>query len=489
MRKLAIARLWYEGNSFSPIPTGLPVFEAREFFQGDAAKDFYRGTSTEIGAVVDFAERSRDWSVEFLLCAAAPPGGPMTQDAFAEIRDTMLDGLGRDQWDAVYLSLHGATITESNPTPELELLQRVRHVIGRTPLAVTFDLHANLGAAMIDLVDIAVGYKTYPHIDMAEVGARAIALAVETVEGRIRPVCALAKVPAILTSFNMRTTDGPMQELAALAADWRQRDGILDASVFGGFAYGDSPFAGASALVTADGDQALAENAAQALAREIAARRERFTVTLPSAAEGIAQALKATGTGPAAVVDPADNPLSGGIGDTPTLFRTVLDAKPKVPTVFAFFFDPALVGRAHRKGEGAELDTKLGGRITNAFGAPVAVKARVLKLTDGKFRNLGPMEHNLPVDLGRTAVLDVNGIQVIITESCQTPNDPGYFALHGIDLAKIGLLCVKAKNHFRAGFTPLTRAIIDVDCPGPAASNLRHYRFRHAPNALYPLNH
>jgi microcystin degradation protein MlrC len=488
MRKLAVARLWYEGNSFSPIPTGLPVFEAREFFEGNAAKDFYRGTKTEIGAVVDFAERTRDWKVEFLLCAAAPPGGIMTQDAFATIRDTILDGLGRDQWDAVYLSLHGATVTESTPTPELELLQAVRHVIGRTPLAVTFDLHANLGPAMIDLLDIAVGYKTYPHIDMAEVGARAVALAVETVEGRIRPVCALAKVPAILTSFNMRTTDGPMKELAELAGEWRRRDGILDASVFGGFAYGDSPFAGASALVTADGERALAVDAAQELAHEIEARRDRFTATLPTAAEGIAKALASPGNGPVAVVDPADNPLSGGIGDTPALFRAVLDAKPKVPTVFGFFFDPALVARAHREGEGATLDAKLGGRITDAFGAPIGVKARVLKLTDGKFRNLGPMEHNLPVDLGKTALLEVKGIQVIVTERCQTPNDPGYFVLHGIDLAKVGLLCVKAKNHFRAGFTPLTRAIIDVDCPGPAASNLRHYRFRHAPKSLYPLN-
>ena len=488
MRKLAVARLWYEGNSFSPIPAGIAVFQAREFLQGAAARDFYRNTATELGAAVAFAESRSDWSVEFLLCAAAPPGGPMAQDAFAEIRDTILDGLGRDQWDAVYLSLHGATVTETDPTPELDLLRQVRQVIGRTPLAVTFDLHANLGAAMLNLVDIAVGYKTYPHIDMAEVGARAIALAVETVAGRIRPVCALAKVPAILTSFNMRTTDGPMQELAALAAAWRQRDGILDASVFGGFAYGDSPFAGASALVVADNDQGLAEHAATELAQEIAARRDRFTVTLPSAEEGIAQALATTGSKPAAVVDPADNPLSGGIGDTPILFHTLLATRPPVPTVFGFFFDPALVARAHHDGEGALLEAKLGGRITDAFGPPVPVKARVLRLTDGKFRNLGPMEHNLPVDLGRTAVLDVDGIQVIVTESCQTPNDPGYFALHGIDLAKIGLLCVKAKNHFRAGFTPLTRAIIDVDCPGPAAANLRHYRFRHAPKTLYPLN-
>ena len=158
MRKLAVARLWYEGNSFSPVPTPLSVFEAREFFAGNAAKDFYRGTKTEIGAVVDFAERTRDWNVEFLLCAAAPPGGAMTQDAFATIRDMILEGLGRDQWDAVYLSLHGATVTETDATPELELLKAVRHVIGRTPLAVAVDLHANLGSSMIDLVDISVGF-------------------------------------------------------------------------------------------------------------------------------------------------------------------------------------------------------------------------------------------------------------------------------------------------------------------------------------------
>jgi microcystin degradation protein MlrC len=146
------------------------------------------------------------------------------------------------------------------------------------------------------------------------------------------------------------------------------------------------------------------------------------------------------------------------------------------------------VMRAHSEGEGTTLAATLGGRITDAFGAPIPVKAHVLKLTDGKFRNLGPMEHNLPVHLGKTALLEVKGIQVIVTERCQTPNDPGYFGLHGIDLTKVGLLCVKAKNHFRAGFTPLTRAIIDVDCPGPAASNLRHYRFRHAPKTIYPLN-
>ncbi len=53
------------------------------------------------------------------------------------IRGDILDGLQRQTWDAVYLSLHGAMITGGNPTPELDLLAEVRGVIGNTPLAVT----------------------------------------------------------------------------------------------------------------------------------------------------------------------------------------------------------------------------------------------------------------------------------------------------------------------------------------------------------------
>ena len=67
------------------------------------------------------------------------------------------------------------------------------------------------------------------------------------VDGEIAPKGRLLRIPALLPSFNMRTTDGPMAEMAELAAAWRSKPGILDATVFGGFAYGDSPFAGPKA--------------------------------------------------------------------------------------------------------------------------------------------------------------------------------------------------------------------------------------------------
>ena len=89
------------------------------------------------------------------------------------------------------------------------------------------------------------------------------------------------------------------------------------------------------------------------------------------------------------------------------------------------------------------------------------------------------------VALGATAVLGIGDwLQVIVTEGCQSPNDPAYFELHGIDLDEVRLLCVKAKNHFRAAFGPLCRAIVEVDAAGPAGFDLRKFPFRHAPQDI-----
>jgi microcystin degradation protein MlrC len=491
-RRLAIARLWYEGNSFSPVTTDLAVFQAREWVSGPAAVEFYRGTATEIGAAVAFAEVNPDWDCQFLLCTAAPPGGKVTGKAFAAIHAEILSGLAEGQrefpWDAVYLSLHGAMVVEDNPTPELDLLHDIRALIGGVPLGVSFDLHAHLAPEMLDLIDIAAGYKTYPHIDMDATAALVLEAVTATAEGGLTPCHAIGKLPAILPSFNMRSTDGPMAEMQQRAEAWRRRPGMIDVSIFGGFAYGDSPFAGPSVIATADQDEALAQAAVDDLLGALAERRDRFYVHLPDPRQGLIEALASSGNKPAAVIDPADNPLSGGIGDTPALFRALLELRPNVPCVFGFFWDPDLVARCWQAGIDATIKARLGGRVTADFGAPVEVEAKVLKLTDGQFRNLGPMEHHLPVKLGRTAMIEVSGIKVIITESCQTPNDPGYFTLHGIDLDQIQLLCVKAKNHFRAAFTPITRCIMEIDAPGPASPNIRHYRYQYAPQGLYPLS-
>jgi microcystin degradation protein MlrC len=90
------------------------------------------------------------------------------------------------------------------------------------------------------------------------------------------------------------------------------------------------------------------------------------------------------------------------------------------------------------------------------------------------------MERGSVVQLGRTVLLEGEGVLLIATEAVGAANDPGFFALHGIALQPPLLLVVKAKNHFRAAFEPLCEAIFDADLPGPAAADLATLPFTRA---------
>jgi microcystin degradation protein MlrC len=484
-RSLAVARLWLEVNSFSPVPTVLADFEAKEWLRGPETLKTFDGTPTELGAVASFAKVNPDWDVHVLRCAAAEPGGPMEDGLFERFLAELKRDLAARRWDAVYLSLHGALVTPSRPMPDRDIIAASRAAVGNTPIGVSFDMHGNFGPEIVRLADVAAGYKTLPHLDMYETARKVLDMLVATVAGRIRPVGALARPGCVLHSFNMRTSDGPMKELEEIAHA-RARPPILDITPYGGFPWADSPYTGASVMVYADGDEAAAQQAAREVAAEMKRLAPQFAVSRPDARAGLEQALALGADKPVAVLESGDNTYSGGIADTTGLFAALIAMNPAVPSVFAYFHDPALVARAHGAGVGAMLDCELGGRVAPAFGAVVPVHAQVAKLTDGVFVSDGPMQRGIEVRMGRTAVLRVGAIDVIVTERRQPVNDLAYFAMHGIDVRQVRLLCVKAKNHFRAAFAPLCAAVLEVDTPGPAGIDLSKLPYRYAPKGDLP---
>jgi len=490
MPRIAILRFSHEGNSFNPIVTGATAFLRAEWLKAEEAQAAYRGTRTEMGAAVDFLASHPNWRGVFLRCAAAPPGGPVADALIDEVIGEAALDLSASRWDAVYVSLHGAMLGETRLTPDLDLLRAVRGAVGPAcPIAATFDLHANMAGEIADVIDIAVGYKTYPHIDTYETAAKALDLLARAVAGDIRPAVTIARTGLVLLSHNMRTASGPMAEIEALAGDSERRGRFHDVTPFGGFSFGDTPHAGASVCITAERGDAAAKVAARARCREIRDRRMAFLPDMPVAADAVRNALASSDDGTVAIVEPADNPMSGGIGDTPGLFRALVDARPRAPSLFAFFCDPALLERARAAGEGGELEAALGGRLTAIYGPPVEARLRVVRLTDGRFVNDGPMWQGMAVDLGGSALFELTDqpmIRVIVTGACISPNDPAYFRLHGIDLADIRILAAKAKNHFRAAFAGACARIIDADTPGPATADLAALPFRHVPAAMLP---
>ena len=113
-----------------------------------------------------------------LVWAAASPSAHVTRDAYERIAGAMIERLrAAGAVDGVYLDLHGAMVAEHTEDGEGELLKRIRGIVGGgLPIVASLDYHANLTPDMAALATALVGYRTYPHIDMAETGRRAAGL-------------------------------------------------------------------------------------------------------------------------------------------------------------------------------------------------------------------------------------------------------------------------------------------------------------------------
>ncbi len=485
---MAVARLWFEGNAFCPIPADRKAFESYEWQAGPPVLEAMSGTATELGAVARFARTHPEWDVVVLRCAAALPAGPIEDGLFDSLSNEIIDGLraGLNQggWDAVYLSLHGAAITMTRETPEFDLAARVRALLPDTPLGASFDLHGNMPAAWADILDIASAYRTHPHVDMSETADRVLIGLQRCVNDRLATRCIVLNEGVILPSINMRTAGGPMGELED-AARQATTGGVIDVSVFGGFPYADTRYTGASVFVVSDAARDPQGRQGEAAARSVMARihalADQFRIVLPTAAQAVSQALTHPDPGLLAVTDSGDNPLSGGASDTPELFRAMLSAAPNVPSLFASFASPEVVDAAFSAGVGQAMATTLGGRYGDHFGAGVSVNVTVVRLTDGEFQNCGPMQTGVWRSCGRSALLKIDSLpdaHVIVTSRVVACDDPAFYALHGVDLTTLRLLCVKAKNHFRAAFADRCVQIIDCDAPGPACQDLGQLAFR-----------
>jgi len=489
-RRLGVARFWYEGNAFSPLPADMEAFERCEWTSGDGALEGARGTATELGAVAAFAATHPDWDVVVLRCAAALPAGPIDEAVFGRFMrdlDAGIDrGLETGGWDAFYLSLHGAAITAARRTPDLDIVRLARERMPQVPIGASFDLHANMSPDIAPLVDFASVYRTHPHLDMADTATRVLDGLLRCAELDLCTRRAFAHTGLLLPSFNMRTSAGPMKALEDVARALASGP-VLEVGVFGGFPYADTECAGASVLALSDArldrDGGAAQRAAARVADEIARRAPEFDVRLPGPEAAIAAAVQSPKAGLIAVTDPADNPLSGGACDTPGLLRALLAAHVDAPCVFASFADPRTVATAVNAGLGAAVDVTLGARHGAQFGESVRLRARVRLVTGGVFRNTGPMATGVERDCGTSVVLEVveqPAIRIVVTTQVMAADDPAFYDLHQIDSRSLRLLCVKAKNHFRAGMGARCAEIIDCDAPGPACLDLSKLPFRHA---------
>jgi microcystin degradation protein MlrC len=93
MMRVLIAELKHEANTFSPIPTTLDRFRDYHHLTGAEVLTL-AGTRTEVGGFLDVAQEA-GWEVAPVVAAMAMSGGKVTTEAYATLKDQLLNGLGR----------------------------------------------------------------------------------------------------------------------------------------------------------------------------------------------------------------------------------------------------------------------------------------------------------------------------------------------------------------------------------------------------------
>jgi len=484
---LFLAMLSHETNTFSNVPTDRAQFEARDLRYGGEIVETYRGTGTCLGGMIAAAERLGAALVPS-VAAAASPAGRVTRDIYEHVKQRMLAELSAaGRVDGVLLDLHGAMVPEGVDDGEGDVIAAVRKVVGPSvPIAVTLDFHGNLGRDMVSQADLLHGYKTYPHVDMAERGREAAERVADVASGAIHPTVAFRQPRLLPPIASQRTAEGPMRRIYDLADEMEKDPKVVSVSIFAGFPYADIPDAGLGVYVATDDDQALAERLAGRLARVAWEHRHEFVHSAPGVKDAVARALAAEGR-PIVLADMADNTGGGAAGDGTEILRELVRVGVR-SAVVACLWDAAAVQRCTQAGIGARITLPVGGKVDDRHGAPLEVTGTVRTLSDGRFVHRGPMMTGLPGRLGPTAVLDVDDIKVILISHRWQTLDPEMIRFVGIDPLMEKILVVKSTIHYRAAFEPIAREIIEVDAPGLSSSNLARFDFRRIRRPIFPLD-
>jgi microcystin degradation protein MlrC len=481
--RIAIGGFLHESHSFAPRPTTYTDFVHPAGFpplcEGEAMLQAVRGTSVPASGALGVAEAAGA-AVVPLAWTLANPAGPVQDEAFERISALICAQLSRALDDApldgVYLDLHGAAVVDSFPDAEGELLRRVRAIVGELPVTISLDPHANLTAQMVRLADAVVPFRTYPHVDMKAAGAQAMRLLLERIE-RARPwAAAFRQLEFWLPLGTQCTLMAPMQEVMAERASLAERMGVAELAFCFGFPYADFSDCGPAIAAYAE-TQAKADAAADAFLAHVAARESAFVQdTLPSAA-AVAEAkrLASGASKPIVIADTQDNPGGGGHGDTTELLAELVRQKAK-GAVFCLINDAENAAACHTAGEGATLSLSLGGK---SDGMPFDCTARVVKLTDGRFTLTGPMGAGNPGNLGPCALIDVDGVRVMVASHKIQALDQAILRHVGVEPSECSILALKSSVHFRADFGPVAQQIIVAIAPGPVVADPAVLNFRY----------
>lgn len=481
MARIAVGGIQHETNTFSQVPATYADFEAPDAWpgltRGPALFDAVRGINLPVAGFVDEARGLHHELLPLSWCSAQP-SGPVTRDAFERIAAMLLEDLrGCGRLDAVYLDLHGAMVAEHLDDADGELLRRVRETVGAdVPVVASLDFHANLSRLMTRCATALVSYRTYPHVDMAECGARAAKVLHDLLRGA-QVASYLKQVDFLIPLTSQATLVEPLRTLMREVED-SERPPLASLCLCPGFPAADVADCG-PAVYGCGSDAFMVATTVRQLAGELAARESEFALelyTIEQALVEIARSPAPRGR-PVVLADTQDNPGAGGNADTMSLIKALV-ASGRDGVLAGVICDPEAAARAHAAGEGASVELQLGARTDMAGETPLAARYRVVALGDGRFTGTGPFYKGGRFELGPMALLELGGVRIAVASRKQQAADQAMFRHLRAEPAEHAVLALKSSVHFRADFGAIASRVLVVEAPGPNVADPARLPFR-----------
>jgi microcystin degradation protein MlrC len=224
--------------------------------------------------------------------------------------------------------------------------------------------------------------------------------------------------------------------------------------------------------------------------------RQAFVYEVEPLEDSVARAASLPGElagddAPVLLLDHYDNTASGGTMDTTEVLAEILRQGLQDVAVFGFY-DPETVAEMEAAGVGNEVSVMLGGKLPMPALArqsePLALSGTVKLISDGRFPATVAMSRGLTMNMGKTAVLSVGSVDIVVISRHIEPFDPGCFRSLGIEPTARRYLMLKSRIHYRVGFKPLVAAVVECAGLGVCTSDYSEVTFENVRRPIFPLD-
>ena len=484
--RLAVIHIGQETNDFNPVPTTLRDYESFGIYEGPEIFEKL-GAVGQIGGYLAAVEESglQIQSVP-IIRAWATAGGRITTEARLFFEEKIRAGLkAAGRIDGLALQLHGACAAEGMDDVEGAQIEICRSILGPDiPIVASIDHHANITRKMVEHATAIVGHRTQPHdpFDTGKIGAE---LLIRTVRGEVKPVMAWRKLRLLSHQEQFLTSKPPMKTWFDRGRAMESDPRVLHVGNYPMQPWLDVAEGGWSAIVVADGDQALAETLVEEIADLAWSMRADFQ---KKDAVPVDVAVRMADDAPSGVVvlsDTGDTVFGGAAGDSNLILESILRQGIKSKAIMPLI-EPVTVARLIEAGVGATVTLSVGGHAATKFFTPLQVTGTVRRIGSGRVRL---DEHRSPeIDMGRTVVFEVGPVTMLVSELRGVAgNLPQVYRAFGVEPTEYKMAVLKTASNFQY-FASISSQVIRCDTRGPGQSDVQGLPWQRVPRPIYPLD-